>query len=99
MVYFQEAGLLSRDITQRRFSKAPLFTAGRILHIVHRKKTKAERKAGTGGPSYEMRWAVAEDFMQLKVMPRMLLDHLPENVYKTLDTILREQMDSVSEIV
>lgn len=56
------------------------------------------RKAGTGGPSYEMRWATAEDFTELKVMPRMLLDHLPENVYKTLDTILREQRDDVSEI-
>jgi sn1-specific diacylglycerol lipase len=57
------------------------------------------RKAGTGGPSYEMRWATAEDFMELKVMPRMLLDHLPENVYKTLDIILREQRDDVSEII
>lgn len=56
------------------------------------------RKAGTGGPSYEMRWATAEDFTELKVMPRMLLDHLPENVYKTLDTVLREQRDDVSEI-
>lgn len=56
------------------------------------------RKAGTGGPSYEMRWATAEDFTELKVMPRMLLDHLPENVYKTLDTILREQRDDVSDI-
>lgn len=46
-----------------------------------------------------MRWATAEDFMELKVMPRMLLDHLPENVYKTLDTVLREQRDDVSEII
>jgi sn1-specific diacylglycerol lipase len=38
-----------------------------------------------------MRWAVAEDFMQLAVMPRMILDHLPENVDKVLDTILQEQ--------
>lgn len=46
-----------------------------------------------------MRWAPAEDFMELKVMPRMLLDHLPDNVYKVLDTILREQKDNVSEII
>lgn len=94
-----EVGLLSRDISQRRFSQIRLYTAGRILHIVNRKKTKAERKAGTGGPSFEMRWAVAEDFMELKIMPRMLLDHLPENVYKTLDTILKEQKDNISEII
>lgn len=35
--------MLSRDICVRRFSKTRLFTAGRILHIVARKKTKAER--------------------------------------------------------
>lgn len=40
-----------------------------------------------------MRWAVAEEFMQLAVMPRMILDHLPENVDKVLDTILREQQE------
>lgn len=57
------------------------------------------RKSGSGGPGYEMRWAPAEDFMELKVMPRMLLDHLPDNVYKVLDTILREQKDNVSEII
>ncbi|XP_025832678.1 sn1-specific diacylglycerol lipase beta [Agrilus planipennis] len=94
----EEAGILTRDISQRRFSKTRLYTAGRILHIVNRKKTKTERKNGTGGPSYEMRWATAEDFMELKVMPRMLYDHLPHNVYNTLDTILREQRDDISEV-
>lgn len=37
-----------------------------------------------------MRWATAEDFIELRVMPRMLLDHLPENVCKTLETVLEE---------
>lgn len=87
---------MARDVTLRRFSGTRLYTAGRILHIAHRKKTKAQRKAGTGGPNYEMRWATSEDFMELKVMPRMLLDHLPENVYETLDHILKEQRDCVS---
>lgn len=94
-----EAALLSRDITVRRFSQTKLYTPGRILHIVSRKKTKTERKSGTGGPSFEMRWACPEDFMEVKVMPRMLLDHLPENVYETLDTILREQTDNASETI
>lgn len=88
-----EAAMLSRDISVRRYSKTRLFTAGRILHIVHRKKTKQERKKGTGGPSYEMRWATAEDFIELRVMPRMLLDHLPENVCKTLETVIEETAD------
>ena len=45
-----------------------------------------------------MRWAIAEDFREVKVMPRMLLDHLPENVYKALNTILYEQRNNVSDI-
>lgn len=29
--------------------------------------------------------------MELQVMPRMLLDHLPENVYETIETVLNER--------
>lgn len=53
------------------------------------------RKAGRGGPTYEMRWATAEDFTDLKIEPMMLLDHLPENVYKTIDTVLSEQVQEI----
>lgn len=49
------------------------------------------RKTKTGGPTFEMRWASAEEFQEFKVMPRMVLDHLPDNVFKTLTTILEEQ--------
>lgn len=42
-----------------------------------------------------MRWATPEEFMELKVMPRMLLDHLPDNILKTL-TILLEQQKSTT---
>lgn len=38
-----------------------------------------------------MRWATPEDFTELKVMPRMLLDHFPDQLYKTLTTILEDQ--------
>lgn len=40
-----------------------------------------------------MRWAQAEDFMELSVMPRMLLDHLPENLEIALGTLLKQQQD------
>lgn len=49
------------------------------------------RKSTSGGATYEMRWAAPEDFMELKVMPRMLLDHLPDNILKVLTTILDQQ--------
>lgn len=86
-----EAALLSREISVRRFAKTRLYTGGKILHIVRRKKTELEKKTNTGGCTYEMRWAVPEDFSEFKVMPRMLLDHLPDNVFKTLSIILEEQ--------
>ncbi|XP_041976956.1 diacylglycerol lipase-beta isoform X1 [Aricia agestis] len=92
-----EAALLSRNVFARRFSSARLFTPGRILHIMRRKRmgieneTEEERKVRTQEPTYEMRWACPEDFMELQVMPRMLLDHLPENVHRTIQTVLEER--------
>lgn len=38
-----------------------------------------------------MRWAQAEDFMEMSVMPRMLLDHLPENLELALATLIKQQ--------
>lgn len=38
-----------------------------------------------------MRWATPEDFMELRVMPRMLLDHFPDNILKVLTTVLEQQ--------
>lgn len=49
------------------------------------------RKSTNGGRTYEMRWASPEDFMELKVMPRMLLDHFPDNILKVLTTVLEQQ--------
>ncbi|XP_053625212.1 diacylglycerol lipase-beta-like isoform X2 [Plodia interpunctella] len=93
-----EAALVSRNVFARRFSSARLFTAGRILHIVRRKRMGIEnneeddeRKVRTQEPTFEMRWACAEDFMELQVMPRMLLDHLPENVHRTIQTVIDER--------
>lgn len=42
---------------------------------------------------FEMRWAQPEEFMELSVMPRMLLDHLPENLERALATLVRQQKD------
>lgn len=41
-----------------------------------------------------MRWAQAEDFMEMSVMPRMLLDHLPENLERALSTLIKQQDES-----
>lgn len=86
--------LFSKEISSRRFAKTRLFTGGRILHIIRRKKTEIEKKTKTGGPTFEMRWCQPEEFQEFKVMPRMVLDHLPDNVFKTLTTILEEQKSS-----
>ncbi|XP_069704996.1 diacylglycerol lipase-beta-like [Periplaneta americana] len=90
---WSEESVLARDVPARRFSRIRLFTPGRILHITHRKRSKAEKLSGGGGSKYAMRWAIAEEFMHLAMMPRMLLDHLPENVEKVLAAILQEQQE------
>ncbi|XP_054256907.1 diacylglycerol lipase-beta-like isoform X2 [Macrosteles quadrilineatus] len=49
--------------------------------------------------TYEMRWVSPDFFDEMRVMPRMLLDHLPENVYKVLETIQDEQETEIGEDV
>lgn len=39
----QESRLLSREIAVRRFARNRLYTGGKILHIVRRKKTELEK--------------------------------------------------------
>jgi sn1-specific diacylglycerol lipase len=90
---WSEVSVLEKHVSARRFSRTRLFTPGRILHITYVKKSATDKKSGIRGSKFAMRWAVAEDFMQLAVMPRMLLDHLPENVDKVLDTILQQQQE------
>lgn len=57
-----------------------------VLLPYSKKELAKERK-------YEMRWAQAEEFTKLSVMPRMLLDHLPENIERALATLLEQQDD------
>nr|CAD7457006.1 unnamed protein product [Timema tahoe] len=46
---------------------------------------------GPGSPRYEVRWAIPEEYTELQVLPRMILDHLPENVDHAIATLLQEQ--------
>lgn len=73
-----------KDGAWKVISTQLIISAKNLIHF-------SPRKTNTGGPTFEMRWATAEDFMELKVMPRMLLDHLPDNVFRTLTRILEEQ--------
>uniref|UniRef100_A0A6V7J2K3 Uncharacterized protein n=1 Tax=Bracon brevicornis TaxID=1563983 RepID=A0A6V7J2K3_9HYME len=81
--------VLERDVSRRRFSQVRLYNAGRILHIY---KCKPEDKKSKE-KRFEMRWAQPEDFMELSVMPRMLLDHFPENVFEALAGLVKQQED------
>lgn len=40
-----------------------------------------------------MRWAKPEEFTELIVMPRMLLDHLPESIERALTSLMEQQND------
>ncbi|OXU20644.1 hypothetical protein TSAR_014395 [Trichomalopsis sarcophagae] len=88
--------ILERDVTRRRYSKVRLYTAGRILHIARCKPASKEKKRFDNrkknkDKKFEMRWAHPEDFMELSVMPRMLLDHLPENLEEALAILVKQQ--------
>lgn len=88
------------EVFSRRFCKTRLYMPGHILHIGRKKKTKEERKAAKklrimNGDDFEMRWATPEDFNEMRIMPRMLLDHLPENVMKTIDAVLECQQTEI----
>ncbi|XP_063221652.1 diacylglycerol lipase-beta-like [Bacillus rossius redtenbacheri] len=86
-----ESAVVADDLTVRRFSRARLFTPGRILHITRRKKSKIERQGSEEQPRFQVRWAIAEEFMELQALPRMLLDHLPERVEAVLQSALLDK--------
>ncbi|XP_046681042.1 diacylglycerol lipase-beta-like isoform X3 [Homalodisca vitripennis] len=100
------------EVATRKYTNVSLYPAGNILHIVHKKKSKEEKsrwhclqlscckkKRRADEKTYEMRWLSPDSFDELRVMPRMLLDHLPENVYKVLTTILDEQETEIEDNV
>ncbi|XP_046681040.1 diacylglycerol lipase-beta-like isoform X1 [Homalodisca vitripennis] len=102
----------TREVATRKYTNVSLYPAGNILHIVHKKKSKEEKsrwhclqlscckkKRRADEKTYEMRWLSPDSFDELRVMPRMLLDHLPENVYKVLTTILDEQETEIEDNV
>ncbi|KAL4705773.1 hypothetical protein ACJJTC_006554 [Scirpophaga incertulas] len=67
-----------------------LYIGGRVLHIIRHKPIGSERNHSKQEHKYKMRWATAEDFTELVVMPRMLLDHLPDKVLEPIKKILDE---------
>ncbi|XP_017792702.1 PREDICTED: sn1-specific diacylglycerol lipase beta-like [Habropoda laboriosa] len=91
----EENKIYEQDITKRRFSRVKLYVGGKILHIVkckpERSEEKSNKKQNVKEKKYEMRWAQPEEFTELMVVPRMLLDHLPENIEKALSTLLEQQ--------
>lgn len=56
---------------------------------MRKKKTEADKKSGAS--LYEMRWAWPDDFTEMKVMPRMILDHFPHNIFKVVTRILNDR--------
>lgn len=56
------------------------------------------RKTKTGGPTYEMRWASPDEFTEFRIMPRMLLDHMPDYILKTMSIIIEENKDTLNTI-
>ncbi|XP_031774668.1 sn1-specific diacylglycerol lipase beta-like [Apis florea] len=90
----EENRIYEPDFTKRRFSQVKLYTSGKILHITERNIDKSDikkEKLKIKEKTFEMRWAQPEEFTELIVMPRMLLDHLPENLGKVLNRLAEQQ--------
>ncbi|XP_059481731.1 diacylglycerol lipase-beta-like isoform X2 [Neocloeon triangulifer] len=89
-----EASRLACNVGRRRFSEQRLFSPGKILHIT---RCKSSGPSGNGRRRHhELRWAGKEHFTQLRVMPRMILDHLPENILAAMDNLLAEHEEQIS---
>lgn len=82
------------DVLTRTYTKSHMYCAGRILHIARKRKTKDEKKS-EDDETYEMRWIGREELLEMRIMPRMLLDHLPHNVLKAITTVLDEQRTEI----
>ncbi|KAG8222888.1 hypothetical protein J437_LFUL003533 [Ladona fulva] len=90
-----EAAILDREITKRRFSCHRLYSPGRILHLMYKKRSPEEKGKRREGPRYEAFWRQPEHFLQLEVMPRMVLDHLPEKVLHAVNDVLHHHSSPV----
>ncbi|XP_060810723.1 diacylglycerol lipase-beta [Amyelois transitella] len=83
-----ESMLLDSPVMPRAFTESDrLYNAGRILHIA---KNKSTGKSSKSEPKYMMAWTSPEEFRDIVIMPRMLMDHMPENVHHAIKTILEE---------
>ncbi|BES97276.1 neural stem cell-derived dendrite regulator [Nesidiocoris tenuis] len=82
------------DVMSRRYTKHQLVVAGKILHIATKRKSKDEKRTDDE-TTYEMRWLTPEDLLELRIMPRMLLDHFPYNLLKAIATVLEEQRTEI----
>ncbi|CAO1340078.1 unnamed protein product [Diamesa serratosioi] len=91
--FFESHPTTTHDQSITKSENTKLYTGGKILHIISRKKTELEKKNQL---TYEMKWAQAEDFCELKVMPRMFLDHFPQNIFATVTNILNDKINTGS---
>ncbi|XP_031847279.1 diacylglycerol lipase-beta [Nomia melanderi] len=97
-VTMEEGKKFERDLTIRKYVSQRLYPGGKILHLrkikpetkqseeKRKKESRKERK-------YEMRWAEADEFQDILVMPRMLWDHLPNTIEHALKVLVEEQND------
>ncbi|CAH1398562.1 unnamed protein product [Nezara viridula] len=86
------------DVMSRRYTHVKMHSAGRILHISRKRKTKDEKK-GEDDETYEMRWIDPEELVEeeIRILPRMFLDHFPHNLLKAISTVLEEQRTEIED--
>lgn len=77
-----------QNLSSSKLASFPKRLPGRILHIVE--KSPLESRPDMLDTQYEVRWAHQEDFRELTVTPRMVVDHLPDTVINTLRRLVQQ---------
>ncbi|ODM93660.1 Sn1-specific diacylglycerol lipase beta [Orchesella cincta] len=78
---------VSHQMQRESVTRCRMFVPGKIMHVTERPIFESRPDLRGDGPRYEHRWASREEFSDIKVTPKMMHDHYPDNVYAALDDI------------
>ncbi|CAL8110760.1 unnamed protein product [Orchesella dallaii] len=78
---------VSHQMQRESVTRCRMFVPGKIMHVTERPIFESRPDLRGDGPRYEHRWASRDEFSEIKVTPKMMHDHYPDNVYAALDDI------------
>ncbi|XP_003384478.1 PREDICTED: sn1-specific diacylglycerol lipase beta-like [Amphimedon queenslandica] len=73
----------------------PLYPPGKIIHIVD---TLEERSCFFARRQLEATWSAASSFKEINVSPYMLKDHMPDVLYRAMESLWKEHRDDLDQV-